>query len=339
VYALVSDAEASTTREWVSGVELGGSAIEVRVGNPNAIDFGLSGQEYGTLAREVDRVFYLSTVATPAISRDAAEAINVGGARELIEFGRSSEALKCAVLLSSAAVSGDHTGTFLEEQLNVGQSFRNAAEESLARAERLLRSAKEDVPYAVLRPSQIIGDSVSGETDEFGGPYPFITLILSSPQDMPVPLPTRGDELINMVPLDYVVRVISHVGAHSRAPGRTFHLSDPQPLTVRRALELIAQRAGKSLASRHIPANLTKALLQAPGVNLLSKNQRAFLDAVCTKIHYDARNTEDLLSETNFSCPPFETYVDKIVDFVKQRLQSRRPRPEDDQSEHEDPLA
>jgi hypothetical protein len=50
-------------------------------------------------------------------------------------------------------------------------------------------------------------------------------------------------------------------------------------------------------------------------------------------------NTEELLVEANSSCPRFETYVDKIVDFVRQRLQSRRPRAEDDEAEIEDSLA
>ena len=40
---------------------------------------------------------------------------------------------------------------------------------------------------------------------------------------------------------------------------------------------------------------------------------------------YDARNTTELLPRLGVSsCPPFESYVDQLVEFVKERVRQRR---------------
>jgi thioester reductase-like protein len=315
------------------------SHVEVLEGSPSAIDLGLSGKEYGSLAAGLDRIFHCSSVSRPSLRHEQAEASNVAGAREMLELAAASTKLKSLLVLSSASVSGNHSGVFAEADLNVGQTFRNAAEETLARAEQSVRAAGDAVPYAVIRPTQIIGDSRSGETDDLGGPYPFIMLMMSTPQDIALPLPTRGDQLVDMVPVDYVARAVSHIGGNPAARGRTFQLSDPNALSVRAALALIAERAGKPPPTRHLPANLTKALLNAPGVHLLSKNQRAFFDMVLTPIRYDMKNTRSLLYDTDIRCPPFAAYVDAILDHLETRLPKRRTAKPNDTNDLEDPLA
>ncbi len=132
------------------------------------------------------------------------------------------------VVHSSALVSGNRTGLVLEEELSAGQVFRTPVEETLARAERLLRSAMGELPIAVVRPTQMVGDSRTGEVDRLDGPYLLILLIVSSPQEFPVLLPTRGDAPMHLVPIDYVVRAAHRIGMQPDAMGRTFHLADPE---------------------------------------------------------------------------------------------------------------
>jgi thioester reductase-like protein len=313
--------------------------IVVWEGDAAAMDMGLSGKEYRELASRVNRIHHLAQVTYPAVSADMAESVNIGATREVIELGRSSEHLKCIVMHSSAMVSGNRTGLVLEDELNAGQSFRTPVEETLARAERFARMTMQELPIAVVRPTQIVGDSRTGEVDRFDGPYLLILLIVSSPQDFPVLLPTRGDAPMHLVPIDYVVRAAHLIAKHPEAVGRTFHLADPRPLTVRRVFELVARSGGKRLPSGFIPGNLTRALLKTPGLNVVSKSPRAFLDLIATPVRYDTRNTEEALRGSGLSCPPFESYVDELVAFVKRRVQERRVRAaEESESEVEDPL-
>lgn len=306
-------------------------------GDPAAMDLGLTGKEYRELAASIDRIHHVAQVVYPTVDSKTAEAVNMGATREIIELGRVSAHLKSIVVHSSAQVSGNRTGLVLEEELGAGQTFRTTVEETLARAERLLRAAMRDLPIAVVRPTQIVGDSRSGEVDRFDGPYLLILLIVSSPQEFPLLLPTRGDAPLHLVPIDYVVQAAHRIGVHPNAMGRTYHLADPRPLTVRRVFELVARSGGKRLPSGFIPKSVSKALLSAPGVNLLSKGPRALLDLLATPVRYDTRNTEEILRGTNVVCPPFESYVDTLVAYVRQRIDERRSRT--DEAEAHDALS
>jgi len=311
--------------------------VELLEGDAVAMDLGLSGKEYKQLAARITRIHHMAQVTHPAVDQRTAEQVNIGGTREIIEFARVCQKLEALVLFSSASVSGTRTNLVLEEELNAGQTFRTPAEETLARAEQLVRASMKSLPIAVVRPTQIVGDSRSGEVDRLDGPYLLILLLVSSPQDFPLPLPTSGDTPMHLVPIDYVVSAAHCIGRQRSAMGRTFHLADPHPLSVRRMFELVARSGGRRLPTGFIPTNVTKALLRTPGVNLFAKSPKAFLDMLATPVDYDTRNTEEALRGTGLVCPPFETYVDELVAFVKRRVQERRDR--GDEAEVEDPLS
>ena len=78
-------------------------------------------------------------------------------------------------------------------------------------------------------------------------------------------------------------------------------------------------------------------MLSTPGLNLVSKSPRAFVDMITTPVRYDTRNTDDILAGSDVVCPPFESYVDALVAFVKQRVQERRVKHEE--AEIDDPLS
>jgi thioester reductase-like protein len=293
-------------------------------GDAAAMDLGLSGAEYRDLARRVRRIHHLAQVTYAGVDRDMAESVNIGAAREVLEFARCCSQLDSVVFHSSAMVSGSRTGLVLEEELSKGQSFRTPVEKTLARAERLARENMGVLPISVLRPTQIVGDSTTGEVDRFDGPYLLMLLIVNSPQDFPVLLPTRGDAPMHLVPIDWVVKAAHHIGRSPAAVGRTFHLADPRPLSVRRVFELVARAGGKRLPQGFIPTNLTRAVLNTPGVAMVAKSPRAFLELMATPVRYDTRHTEDILRGSGLTCPPFESYVEELVGYVKRRAHARR---------------
>lgn len=294
-------------------------------GDAAAMDLGLSGKEYKELAARIDRVHHLAHVTYYGAPRDMAESLNLGGTREVLELGRVCHHLRSLVIHSSAFVSGNRKGLVLEDELNEGQSFHSPVEETLGRAERCARAAMGELPIVVLRPTQIIGDSATGEVDRLGGPYTLIVLILSAPQDMIIPLPTRGDAPMHLVPIDYVVRAARAIGRNGAAIGRTFHLADRRPLTVRRVFEEVARAAGKREPAGFIPSKITRALLSAPGFSKMSKAQRAFVDLISTSVRYDTSHSQEVLAETGINCPPFESYVDQLVAYVRARAKSSSP--------------
>jgi thioester reductase-like protein len=314
------------------------SRVMLVEGDAGAIDFGFSGAEFRSLARRVTRIHHCAQVTSVSADRKTAERINVGGAREALEFAASCGSLDCLVFHSTAHVAGDRHGVVLEAELKAGQAFRSVVEETKARGEKLVRSAMGRVPIAVVRPATVVGDTHTGEIERFDGPYLLFLLVATSPPDLALPLPGRGDEPLNLVPIDWVARAAVAIGRDRRARSRTFHLVDPQPLTARRAFELVARAGGRRAPRGSIPANLAKALLRAPGLDRIVKSPRAFVETLTTPVTYDSRNADELLAALGVDpCPPLETYVDKLVEYVQDRTRERRAT-KNPPAEIEDPL-
>jgi thioester reductase-like protein len=302
--------------------------VDVIEGDASAIDFGLSGGELESLGRDVTHIHHCAEVTRPGAERKTAERVNVGGAQEALEFARCCRRLRCLVFHSTAHVAGDRSGTVREDELEAGQSFRNAVEETKARAEKLMRSAMATTPIAVVRPATVSCDSTTGAIDRLDGMYFLVLLAVTSPPEWPLLFSGKGDAPFNLVPSDWVARAAVAIGRDARAPGHTFHLVDSKPLTARAVFDLVARASGNRTPRGSLPATLARALLRAPGLDRLARTPRVFLDTLATlttPVTYDARNAEALLSSAGIPpCPPFESYVDKLVEHVQKRQPDRR---------------
>ena len=311
--------------------------VHVLEGDAAAIDLGLSGAEHKALARDATLIHHCAEVTYLGVDRETAEHVNVGGAREAVELAASCEKLRCLVFHSTAYVSGNRRGRVLESELEAGQAFRNVVEETKARGEKIVRSAMGRLPIAVMRPATIVGDSQTGDVDRFDGPYLLILLVVTSPPDFALPLPGRGDESLHLVPIDWVARASVALGRDPRSRGRTFHLVDPNPPPARRVFELVARAGGRRAPRGSIPATLAKALLRAPGLERIAMSPRTFLETLTTPVTYDARNADELLAALDIpACPQLESYIDKLVEYVQERVRQRRARDAD--VEIDDPL-
>jgi thioester reductase-like protein len=294
-------------------------------GDAAAIDFGLAGTELERLAADVTHIHHCAQVTYLGVERDTAEHLNVGGAREAVEVASACPKLEALVHHSTAHVSGDRRGLVREDELKEGQSFRTVVEETKARAERVMRAASRRLPVVVVRPATIVGDSRTGEVDRFDGPYLLILLVLTSPPELAIPLPGRGDAPLDLVPIDWVARATVALGREPRARGGTFHLVDRDPLTARRVFELVARAGGRRGPRGSIPTNLAKALLRAPGLDRIAKSPRAFLETLTTPVVHDATRADEMLESLGVEpCPPLESYVEKLVQYVQERLRRRR---------------
>lgn len=339
VVAIVRSKFREPARQFVAGLGAERKArITLLEGDAASMDLGLSGQEFKRLAAEVDVIHHTAQASWVGIDEKSAEAFNVRATREALELARNASHLRAFVHHSTALISGDRRGLVLESELDVGQSARNAVESTKLRAEKLLRRAASDVPIVVVRPSQIVGDSQTGEIDRLDGPYLLVLLMLTAPPDFAIPLPTEGDAQLNMVPVDWVAAASVAIGRDPRAVGQCYHLVDPRPPTVREVFEVLARSAGRRSPRGFIPANLTRAILRTPGLEKLARSPRAFLDQLANRVQYSARNTEQLLTGRGIDPPSFESYADVMVNHVRERLSAERLRRDPESELVEDPL-
>ena len=297
-------------RRWAATLGADAGRVEVLEGEVTAIDMGLGGREFLDLARRIDVVHHAAYSTSLEVGDSAIRALNIQGTREVLELARAGLEQGSAprvVAYSSVLALGGAEGLLREEDLDLGQRLRSPAEETMHSAEKLLRQAMATLPVTVVRASMIVGDSHTGEIDLFDGPYLFIMLMLSSP-------------------VDHVARAGVTLGVMREAAGRTFHVVDPSPPTTKHAFERIAQVAGRRVPRGMVPVNLSRALLNTPGFERLTRSPRAFVDRLATRARYANSGTRALLAAHGVECPAFEDYVGPLVGYVQSRLEARRQR-------------
>src|SRR3954471_13848423 len=314
-------------------LQLAGVSAEVLTGDVADMHLGLSGAEYRTLCEQVTDVFHLAALSYLGVSREAAWRVNVDGTRNVIELAQECRQLRRLSHFSTCWVSGDRLGVIAEDELDAGQAFRNFYEETKFHAEKLMRRAAEKMPVCIFRPSTVVGDSTTGEIDRFEGPYYLGILLVTSPLAMPLPLPGNGVAPLNVVPVDYVAQAVWRLSRDPKAAGRTLPPVGPTPMSARRVYEIIAERNNKRLPRIRLSARATDAVLRLPFLEKLARPQRAAISYVNHLAIFNCHNTLELLDGTGIRCPPLSTYLDKLVDYVRDYYRRQR-----EQREVEDPL-
>ena len=121
-----------------------------------------------------------------------------------------------------------------EDELAVGQSFRNPYERSKFEAEVALREEAGDLPLQILRPSIVVGDSTTGRTTSFNVLYGPLRAFARGAIRA---IPARSDSPVDIVPVDYVADRVHELATNG--PDGTFHLvAGRNATTVGRLLEL-----------------------------------------------------------------------------------------------------
>lgn len=329
IYVLVQEKFEADATAYVRSLP-GGQHIQVLVGDVVDMDLGLSGPEYKRLLSEVTDIWHLAAIYYLGVRKEHARRVNVDGTRRMLDLGREVHDLRRFNHMSTAWVCGDRVGVIAEDELEMGQRFRNAYEETKYHAEILVRDAMADLPITIYRPSIVVGDSKTGEIDRFDGPYYIGILLVTSPIGVPLPLPGDGVAPLNTVPVDFVVSAMLQAGGDSRAVNRTLHLVDPNPMSSRRVYQLIAERSGRSLPRMNLSFRLTDRIMRLPGLERMIRQQRQAIEYVNHLAIFNSHNTLEILDGTGVRCPPLASYLDTLLEFVKKYYREKSDRQDGD---------
>ena len=195
---------------------------------------GLSEENRERLARDVTTVVHCAASVSFDLSLEESRRVNVDGTRNVVDFAQRCRRLERLTYVSTAYVAGEPRGLFREDQLDVGQRFRNTYERSKFEAERMIRSEAAGLPLQILRPSIVVGDSRTGRTSSFNVLYGPLKALARG--RIPA-IPARRSSPVDIVPVDYVAdRAYELV---TDGPDGTFHLvAGRNATTVGRLLEL-----------------------------------------------------------------------------------------------------
>ena len=262
---------------------------------------------------------------------EVAQRVNVEGTGNVLDLCLACERLERLAYVSTAYVAGRRTGIVYEHELIMGQLFKNHYESTKFQAEVWVRELLDRVPTTILRPAIVVGDSRTGETEKFDGPY-YILRALSRAERMGRAMPQfgRSEAAFNVVPVDYVVAAMVAAAGDEATVGQTLHLVDPDPMTAGELVELLSRAyAGRSPRGR-VPAGLVERSLRVHRIRELFEGIPAESIAYLNHpVVYDARRTVDLLAPHGLVPPKFGDYAPAMVDFYREHEAdpALRPKP------------
>lgn len=268
-------------------------------------------------AGKVTEVWHLAAVYDLAVPEDVAKLVNVTGTENVLEFCRQRSKFRRLQYVSTCYVSGAYEGEFTEEMLEEGQKFQNHYEETKYEAEKRVRAAMADgLPATIYRPGIVVGDSRTGETQKYDGPYFVATYMKRLPGATFLPNVDKSVKA-SLVPRDYVIAAMDALSVMDRSVGRTYQLTDPNPPSAREVAEIFGKHLHKKLVWLPIPVSVVRGLLDTvPGMELLTGLPAETLDYFAFPTTYGTAHAVADLEGTGVSCPRFRDYAGVLLDFM-----------------------
>ena len=270
-------------------------------------------------AGEIREVYHLAAVYDLSVPRQVGMRVNVTGTTRVLDLAERAPALERLHYVSTCYVSGRYPGLFTEDDLEKGQEFNNFYEETKYLAEVEVRRRMTRIPVTVYRPSVVVGDSVSGATQKFDGPYFVMQWLMRQPRLAVLPVVGRPTQYtFNVVPRDFVIGALTHLSGMKDNAGRTYALADPHPLTVSETIDTMAAVTGKTVVRIPMTKGLAKAALRhVPGVYRLMRIPPAAVDYFVHPTTYDTTHATEDLAGSGLAAPQLRAYAPRLVDFVR----------------------
>ncbi|GAA4050798.1 SDR family oxidoreductase [Parerythrobacter jejuensis] len=199
---------------------------EVLHGDLSQEGMGLEAGVLDRLSGDLDLVLHCAALTRFDLEEEAYRATNVDGTARALELARRAGAN--FLHISTAYVCGGRSGDILESDALPSGGFTNVYEASKAEAEALVRAS--GVPFAIARPSIVVGDSRTGAIRQFDTIYAAFKLIAEGRvRHMPV----RDGATLDFVPLDHVARgIVALTENFEQASGGAYHLVSGGPVPV-----------------------------------------------------------------------------------------------------------
>jgi len=317
---LVHPSQIQRAQSEIEGLRAGARGTQAQFhllpGDITVPNLGLDETANQRLKDSVTHVFHLAAIYDLAVAEAVARKVNVVGTGNVNQWALQLRSLQRYVYFSTAYVSGTRWGRILETELECGQGFKNFYEATKYEAEVLVQEIRNEMPVTIIRPGIVVGDSRTGETVKFDGPY-FIMRFLDKFAHLPVPFVGRGAGQINLVPVDYVVNATCFLAHSDKGINKVYHLTDSHPHTARDALRLISKTLIGKEPSYTLPATWVSAVLSIPSFRRWVMVERETVEYFRLRSEYDCTQATADLAGSGIACPDLADYVSAVVGFYQ----------------------
>ncbi len=289
------------------------SRVELVIGDITQDDLGIDNP--GLLLKRLTYVWHLAAIYDLAVKEEVAHRVNVTGTQKIIEFTASIKNLVQFNYISTCYVAGKREGLIFEDELDEGQSHNNFYESTKFLAE--IEVQKSTLPFAIFRPAIIVGDSRSGKTEKFDGPYYLFKLLNELPSWLPSLNVRSGTSGVNIIPIDFATKAILALGTDDQSKGQVFHICDSNPMVPTEIISLSLKSLGKKPAAASIPNSIFKRAAESRNIEKITGVPKEVLNYFTYNAAYDASNATRLLAGYGISCPHLSSYLPILIDYYE----------------------
>jgi thioester reductase-like protein len=291
--------------------------IDVVEGDVSLARFGLDESRYRDLASRVSHIIHCAAAARFDLVLDEARRTNVGGTRNILDFGRACSALRRIDYIGTAYVAGKRTGVIREDELDKGQEHNNTYERSKMEAEKLVRESMHELPVAILRPSIVICDSRTGRASSFNGFYRAMRMYSLG---LLKAVPGNPSSTMDLVPVDYVTEAVHSISNNPASVGACYHLTAglKNALPLEEIAALASAHFGKEkfaiVPPEEFAAHVSKIRSRLGEKELGMINEiMLYLPYLTGELRFDNSNA---LRETGLEAPPVRLYFGKMAEYI-----------------------
>ncbi len=297
------------------GAALYSARTEALAGELTLAKLGLDEPTRDRLAADVTTIIHCAASVSFDLPLEQAREINVGGTRQMLEFARLAQrsgGIRRYAQVSTAYVAGTHAGDFSEEDLDVGQGFRNSYERSKFESEQLVRAEGGDLPWITLRPSIVVGERTSGWTASFNVMYWPLRMLSTGLFNV---VPAMPESPVDVVSIDYVADGIFELSEDPTLVAQTFHLTaGPNVSSFGEILSIAASYLGKPEPRPIPPEEFVSENSAIPEIAI--EASRVYFPYFTITTVFDNARTCARLLQAGISSSPLSEYLDRLLDFA-----------------------
>ena len=290
---------------------------ELVVGDITLSQLGLSDDVHKRMVSDVNVVWHLAAIYDLSVGPRVAYRVNVIGTANVLDFCEMAHSLFQLNYTSTCYVAGDRTGLVLESELDEGQGHKNHYESTKFWAEVEVQRRWDRLPTAIFRPGIVVGDSKTGGTDKYDGPYYLIQLLLKLPGWLPMFHIGAATAPVNIVPVDFVVDSMVAIGQSEDPTGKVYQLGDHNPMRARDIIELLLKVLNRRKPLFSVSDKFVNWLLGNEKVRQLMQMPQEVVIYFAHFSQFDVSNTLEALEGTGVRCPHLSTYMRTLVDYVR----------------------
>ncbi len=267
---------------------------------------------------KVDLFFHAAADTDMGMPLAASRTANVIATQKALALARGLKSLGRFVHFSTAFVAGKNRGVIQDDDR--GKYFNNWYEYTKLEAEYCVQAS--DLPYLILRPSIVVGDSRNGYVRRLKVLYTVWRAWLTGQ----VPrAPIRRHALVDCVPIDYVVQASWALANKPECHNQIVQLCagrgalDPVE-ALYQAAEVFGKKPGKL-----VPPWIARFVASDFGRMFTTHEVRQILDMFSVHLPYlGSRNrvfsddkVRNLLASSQLICPPAQSYCRTLLQFCK----------------------